>query len=300
MNRTITYQITKTYDQIRSFLKQEGYPHGILARLKEHPERLVLNHQPSVMLRTPLFPGDLLEISILEENKASSQTIPVKASLTIIYEDEDILVLNKEAGMSIHPSIHHYEDSLANAVMYHYHEEDSPFVFRCINRLDKETSGLTVIAKNPLSGALLSDMVQSRQIHRTYLALVEGNLPIDSDKEAFPHTINAPIGRCGDSIITRRIDREKGQNAITHYRVLSNKKGLSLLSIKLETGRTHQIRVHMQFIGHPLPGDYLYHPVYDKINRVALHSASLTFSHPITHEKLEFHAPLPDDMAALI
>ena len=299
MHRMICYQIECSYPKIRSFLKQKGYSQGLFARLKEHPERLLLNGHPA-RLSAPLFPGDQLQIQILEEGSSSAQVQPVFSPLHIVFEDEDLLLINKAAGMSIHPSLHHDADSLANAVSYYYQEASSPFIFRCINRLDKETSGLTLIAKNPLSAVLLSEMVQKRQIHRTYLALTEGELPIDQSPEPFPHTIDMPIGRCKDSIITRRIDPEKGQRAITHYRVLSHKKGLSLLSLKLETGRTHQIRIHMQFIGHPLPGDYLYHPVYDRISRVALHSASLTFLHPISQEPMEFHAPLPEDMAALL
>lgn len=299
MHRMISYQIEDSYPKLRSFLKQKGYSQGLLARLKEHPERLLLNGCPA-KLSAPLFPGDQLQLQILEEAIPSAQVQPRFAPLSIVFEDEDLLVINKAAGMSIHPSLHHDMDSLANAVAFYYKDASSPFLFRCINRLDKETSGLTMIAKNPLSAVLLSEMVQKRQIHRTYLALAEGELPIDDSPEPFPHTIDMPIGRCQDSIITRRIDPEKGQRAITHYRVLAHRKGLSLLSIKLETGRTHQIRIHMQFIGHPLPGDYLYHPVYDRISRVALHSASLSFLHPLSQKPMEFHAPLPEDMADLL
>ena len=299
MHRMIRYQIDSSYPKIRSFLKQKSYSQGLLARLKEHPERLLLNGHPA-RLSAPLFPGDQLLIQILEEAAPSVQVHPIFSPLSIVFEDEDLLLINKAAGMSIHPSLHHNVDSLANAVSFYYKDAGSPFIFRCINRLDKETSGLTLIAKNPLSAVLLSEMVQKRQINRTYLALTEGELPVDQSPKPFPHTIDMPIGRCDDSIITRRIDPEKGQRAITHYRVLSHKKGLSLLSLKLETGRTHQIRIHMQFIGHPLPGDYLYHPVYDRISRVAMHSASLSFLHPITQEPMEFHAALPEDMAALL
>lgn len=299
MHRSISYQAEDSYPKIRTFLKQKGFSSALLARLKENPSCLLLNGSPA-KLSAPLSQGDRLRVCVLEEKVPSDQITALPLPLDIIFEDEDLLVINKAAGMSIHPSLHHKEDSLANAVSYYYKDATSPFLFRCINRLDKETSGLTLIAKNPLSAAILSEMVQKRQIQRSYLALAEGELPIDSSPEPYPHTIDAPIGRCEDSIITRRVDPDKGQKAITHYRVLSIKKGLSLLSLKLETGRTHQIRIHMQFIGHPLPGDYLYNPVYDRISRVALHSASLTFLHPITKEALTFSAPLPDDMASLV
>lgn len=286
MNRTITYEIEKEYNSIFSFFKEKMLPHKMQVQLKQNPEQVHLNHQ-AVMLRTPLQTGDTLSLRIMETEQ--SDITPVEMSLDIIYEDQDILVVNKPAMLPIHPSINHYEDTLANGLMHYYDKEDSPFVFRCLNRLDRDTSGLTLIAKNPLSAAILSRQVKERGLHRTYMAIVEGELP-DSG------TINAPIARATDSAILREINWESGQPAITHYTCLERKNGLSLASITLETGRTHQIRVHMTSIGHPLPGDFLYNPSNKQMARQALHSTSLAFTHPITGQKLIFDAPLPEDM----
>ena len=249
----------------------------------------MLNGTP-VLLRTPLHIGDLLCLKIVEGER--SDIIATPMDLDIVYEDEDILVVNKPAGLPVHPSIQHYEDTLANGLMHYYKDADSPFVFRCINRLDRDTSGLTIIAKNPYSGAMLQRQVKNRQLHRTYIAIVEGALDATG-------TIDAPIGRREDSVILRTIDVEHGKPAITHYTCLEQKNGLSLASITLETGRTHQIRVHMASIGHPLPGDFLYNPDNRQIARQALHSARLRFVHPITGEAFDLNAPLPEDMKHL-
>ncbi len=249
----------------------------------------MLNGVP-VLLRTPLYTGDLLCLKIVEGER--SDIIATPMDLDIVYEDEDILVINKPAELPVHPSIQHYEDTLANGLMHYYKDADSPFVFRCINRLDRDTSGLTVIAKNPYSGAILQHQVKKRQLHRTYIAIVEGALDATG-------TIDAPIGRREDSVILRTIDIEHGKPAITHYTCLEQKNGFSLISITLETGRTHQIRVHMASIGHPLPGDFLYNPDNRKISRQALHSQRLSFVHPVTGTKMEFAAPMPPDMHML-
>lgn len=289
MNRTITYEIEKEYDSIFAFFKQNLIPRKIQVQLKQNPDRVLLNGK-AVMLRTPLMAGDQLTLYILEAEQ--SHITPVKMPLDIVYEDEDIVVIDKPAMLPIHPSINHYEDTLANGLMYYFQNQDSPFVFRCLNRLDRDTSGLTLIAKNPFSAAMLSRQVKERGLHRTYTAIVEGDLPDEG-------TIHAPIARVKESAILREVNYESGQPAITHYRCLERKNGLSLVSITLETGRTHQIRVHMASIGHPLPGDFLYNPSNRQIARQALHSASLSFAHPLTGEELKFVAPLPEDMRRL-
>ena len=290
MNRTITYQIEKEYESIFAFFKQNNMPHKIQVQLKQNPGQVLVNHKP-VMLRTPLHPRDTLTLHIMETEH--SDITPVEMPLDIVYEDEDILVVNKPALLPVHPSIRHYEDTLANGVMHYFQKEDSPFVFRCLNRLDRDTSGLTLIAKNPFSAAMLSRQVKNRQLHRTYVALVEGELPGSG-------TIDAPIARAKDSAILREINRESGQPAITHYTCMEKRNGLSLASITLETGRTHQIRVHMTSIGHPLPGDFLYNPSNKQMQRQALHSASLAFTHPVTGQMLTFHATIPKDMQQLL
>lgn len=240
-----------------------------------------MNHQ--------LQEGDILTIHIQEEN-SSEKIPPVQHPLDIIYEDEDLLVVDKPAGMPIHPSLNHYKNSLANALAWYFEEQGKPFIFRCINRLDRDTSGLTIVAKHMVSAGILSSMVSTRKILREYLAIVKGSV--------FPcqGTIQAPIARKADSIIERMVDWEKGEDAVTHYRVVEEKNEYTLLSLTLETGRTHQIRVHMHYLGYPLIGDFLYHPDREAINRQALHSYRLVFPHPITGETMEFTAPLPRDM----
>ncbi len=178
--------------------------------------------------------------------------------------------------------------------MYYYKEQGKPFIFRCTNRLDRDTSGLTVIAKHLVSSSILSFMAVRHEIHREYLAIVRGTVSPASG------TINAPLARTGSSIIERKVDFEHGEHAVTHYKVLKEQNQHSLVSLILETGRTHQIRVHLQYLGHPLVGDYLYNPDMEYINRQALHSWKLSFIHPITGEAMHFEAPLPEDMRKVL
>ena len=194
--------------------------------------------------------------------------------------------------MPIHPSMNNYDNTLANAVCHYYQTQGIPYTFRCVNRLDRDTTGLTILAKHLISSAILNSEVSVRGISREYLAIVKGFTEDEG-------TVNAPIGRKEGSTIERQIDELYGETAITHYKRLAYQDGLSLLSLKLETGRTHQIRVHMKSIGHPLIGDFLYNPDFTKINRQALHSYRLRFTHPVTKKPLVFTAPLPEDMQAL-
>lgn len=252
------------------------------------PQSILINGQWEYMKHI-LQPGEILTVHVQEE-VSSGKIPPVELPLDIVYEDEDILVVNKPADMPIHPSLNNYYNSLANALAWYFEQQNKPFVFRCINRLDRDTSGLTIIAKHILSAGILSSMVAQRAIHREYLAVVRGEIiPTQG-------TIDAPIGRKGDSIIERMVDYEKGEHAVTHYQLAEYKNGHSLLSIHLETGRTHQIRVHMKHIGFPLIGDYLYNPDMEYMQRQALHSHRLQFTHPITGENMDFTAPLPTDM----
>lgn len=289
MQRTFYYKIEEAYhgQTISSYLKGKGYPHAVMVHLKKTPEGILLNGQWEYV-NTRLSSGDFLEIRLIEES--SSQNIqPLYAPFSIVYEDADILVVNKPANMPIHPSINHYEHTLANAVCYYYENQGIPYTFRCANRLDKDTTGLTIIAKHMLSSAILSQDVANRAVHRKYLAIVKG------ETNNFG-TIDAPIGRKDASAILRVIDYTHGEKAITHYEKIASKKGYTLLSLQLETGRTHQIRVHMASIGHPLIGDYLYHEASTELPRQALHSYCLEFYHPITKNLLNFTAPLPSDM----
>ena len=203
-------------------------------------------------------------------------------------------MIDKPAGMPVHPSQGHYENTLANAIAWYYRNEETPFVFRAVNRLDRDTSGLILLAKNPYSSCILSEAVKDHAIHREYAAVVSG-------KTDSSGTIDLPIARKDGSTIERVCDPKRGEAAVTHYQTIAYNKDadLSFIRLLLETGRTHQIRVHMKAIGHPLPGDFLYCPDYRLIDRQPLHSTYLSFSHPATGEKLEFSAPLPQDMQNL-
>ncbi|MDD6812421.1 MAG: RluA family pseudouridine synthase [Lachnospiraceae bacterium] len=297
MTRTLTYSITTNQENmtIGQFLKAQGYSRQNIIALKKLPDSILVNGRWEYVTYS-LKAGEQLTI-IIQEDASSEKIVPVKLPLSIIYEDEDMLVVNKPANMPIHPSLNNYENTLANAVAYYYKEQNLPFVFRCINRLDRDTTGLTILAKNMLSAGILSEMISRREIKREYLALADG-IGI-SPKSG---TIDAPIARIDGSTIERCVDFEKGERAVTHYEVLNEsvKNNLSLINLWLETGRTHQIRVHMKYIGHPLIGDFLYHPGNTQISRQALHAHRLTLLHPITKQPLCFTAPLPDDMEAFL
>ena len=295
MNRTFVYTINHDAEglTISAYLKSLDYSSQNLIELKKMPESVLVNNQ-WVYLNHHLQSGDVLTIHIREE-VSSAKIVPVCLPLDIVYEDEDLMVVNKPADMPIHPSMNNYENSLANALAYYFACQNKPFVFRCINRLDRDTSGLTLIAKHMVSAGMLSAMVADKKnggIIREYRAIVRGSLPAPLG------TINAPIARKEGSVLERIVD-PSGEEAITHYQVIEEQNGHSLISLILETGRTHQIRVHMKHLGYPLIGDYLYNPDMEHISRQALHSYRLCFTHPITKEPMEFTAPLPPDMARI-
>ncbi|MDD2972037.1 MAG: RluA family pseudouridine synthase [Lachnospiraceae bacterium] len=291
MERIFQYTITES-DNLRPiglFLKSMGYSSQNLISLKKLDEGILLNDTP-VYINEKLHTHDVLTIHI-KELESSPRIRPVPLPLDILYEDSDLVIVNKPSNMPIHPSQNNHDNTLANAIMHYYNEQEIPYVFRCINRLDRDTSGLTILAKHMLSGNLLSTMVQNREIKREYLAIAKG-IPVPDIG-----VINAPIARTVDSTIERCVACH-GEAAVTHYKVLETNhgRGICLLSLWLETGRTHQIRVHLKHIGHPLLGDFLYNPDMRYIHRQALHSHRLTFTHPITRELMTFTAPLPDDM----
>ena len=294
MERTLNYTTENliTSMPVSHFLKQKGFSSQNLVQLKKNPDAVLANEVPCFMNHV-LHPGDTLTLHI-REARSSEKIPPVELPLDIVYEDEDLMVINKPAGMPIHPSMNNYYNSMANALAYYFDQQNRPFVFRCINRLDRDTSGLTIVAKHYVSAGMLSAMIANKAasgITREYLAIVKGSVQPPEG------TITAPLGRKEGSIIERTIDFEKGESAITHYKVLDEKNGHSLVSLILETGRTHQIRIHMKHLGYPLIGDYLYNPDMGRIQRQALHAWKLSFVHPITGEKMQFTAPLPEDMA---
>ena len=294
MNRTINYEISESEAGLRveQYLKRKGYSSQNLAAIKRMPKSILVNGVHYYMRQT-LASSDRLTIHITE-TKCSEKIPPVKLPLDIIYEDEDIIVINKPAGMPIHPSLNNYYNTLANALAWYYQEQNKPFIFRCCNRLDRDTSGLTVVAKHLVSAGILSAMTGRREVHREYLAITAGHVMPESG------TIDAPLGRKSGTIIERTVDWEAGEPAVTHYQLVSSNERHSLIALKLETGRTHQIRIHMKYLGYPLIGDYLYNPDMSCIGRQALHSHRLSFPHPITGKIMDFQASLPADMQAVL
>lgn len=289
MKRVFSYKIQEDFNNcaLSLFLKEQQYSSQIITHLKRTENGILLNGEWA-RVRDILHTNDTLTIQLIE-TESSENIVATPLPLHIIYEDEDILIINKSANTPIHPSQGNYDNTLANAVAYYYQQKGETFTYRCINRLDRDTTGLLILAKHMYSASLLSNMVQRREIHREYLAVATGNVPTEG-------TIVAPIGRVDGSTIERQVDELNGDYACTHYKNLLFKNGYSLVSLKLDTGRTHQIRVHMKHIGHPLPGDFLYNPDYAVIRRQALHSHKLVFVHPITKKEMTFTAELPEDM----
>ena len=234
--------------------------------------------------------GDIIEIAIPEtrETEAIAQNIPIE----VMYEDDHLIVINKQRGMVVHPAVGHYDGTLVNALLAHCGEslsgiggEMRPGI---VHRIDKDTSGLLIVAKNDKAHLSLSAQLADRSLSRTYDAVVLGRID-DAGK------VDAPIGRSSK-------DRKKmavvsgGRNAVTHYTPISYVNGYSHIQCKLETGRTHQIRVHMASIGHPVAGDPLYGPKNDKtkLGGQCLHASKLRFVHPVSGENMEICSPLPD------
>ena len=281
--------IQKTVEQ---FLLSNGYSAALIRRLR-HTEQSILKNGIPVYTTYRLDEGDSLAVTLPEEH-GSENIVPVPMDLDIRYEDRDLLVVNKAAGIPIHPSQGNHDNTLANGIAWYLGEKGEAATYRAINRLDRDTTGLLILARHALSACMLSEMVRTHAIRRCYLAAASGLVPPEG-------VIDAPIARTCDSTIERCVDFERGDSARTHYRTLCYNRDTdcSLVELRLETGRTHQIRVHMKHIGHPLPGDFLYNPDYRLNGRQALHSWQLDFIHPIKKEPLHFEAPLPEDMRRL-
>ncbi|WP_314057258.1 RluA family pseudouridine synthase [Shuttleworthella satelles] len=312
MKRILTYENELNYDSIYDWLREKmRFPRSIVAALRSGEQDYRVNGKKPVLWQ-PLPAGSRIQI-ILEDRK-SSAFAPVNLPLNIIYEDEDILLIDKPAGMPSHPSMNHQKDTLANAVLYYYQKQGIPFVFRIANRLDMDTSGLVAVSKNSLAAARVKQMIDKRQIHREYLCIVEGSFSADSsltkrdfaemrydaDGKMIGGRIWAPISRREGSVLERRVNASDGQTALTDFEIIQEGAKYSLLRVWLGTGRTHQIRVHMNYLGHPLPADYLYHPVYQDISRQPLHSAKLRFPHPVSGRQMCFESRLPADMRHLL
>lgn len=234
-----------------------------------------------------------LNLEEISENIVSNSDI----NLDIIFEDEAMLIVNKSAGVPVHPSANHFNDSLSNAVQYYFSTINLKRKIRPVNRLDKDTSGLVIFAKNEYVQELLIKQMKSNVFKKEYFAILTGNLEKENG------TIDAPISRKENSIIEREVNKT-GLTAITHFQLIKNftykNTSLCLVKFVLETGRTHQLRVHSKYIGHPILGDSLYGVGNDLISRQALHAYKISFIHPIKKEPLEFEVPLPKDILKIL
>lgn len=295
MRRTFTYPVPDEMEAAKPTVEQlllsHGYSRHLIIDLKKAADGLTVGKN-QVYVTHRMEPGEILTVRLPQEH-SSENIVPTRMPLDIVYEDDDIILLNKSSNVPIHPSQGNFSNSLANGMAWYFAQKGVPFTFRVINRLDRDTTGLLILAKHALSACILSDMIKNRRIHRTYLAAVCGIL-----QEPEWKTVNAPIARVDGSTIERQVDFACGESAVTHYRTRSCRPdlGASLLELTLETGRTHQIRVHMKHLGYPLFGDFLYNPDYRYIQRQSLHSWKLAFDHPITGKPLLFRTELPDDM----
>lgn len=264
---------------------------GLIKRLKFH-QGIYLDGVP-VFVNVRVQRGQMVEVRLHDEDKVQEKHQAIDGPVDVRYEDEDILIVSKEAPLPSIESAKQQGDTLEGR-MYHYFRHVPDYVYRPVNRLDKGTSGLMVIAKNSFAQQKLQKDLHTDSFVRRYLAVVEGVLPEKEGVVRLPIALETPWG-------IKRIIREDGKNAVTYYKVLKVHRGRSLVQLQLETGRTHQIRVHMEALGCPIVGDYVYGKDADEIpGRFALHSCYVRLVHPVTGEWVEADAPLPAELEALL
>ena len=279
------------YANIRQVLINEfNLSNRLILRLKR-ANQIYLNNIPT-HIHHELNLNDIILVDISFEEECEN-IVPTKMDLDILYEDDGLLIVNKAPNIPVHPSLNHYEDSLSNGVKYYFNSIGLKRKIRPINRLDKDTSGIVLFAKNEYIQECLIKQMKSNKFEKEYLALVDGI--VTKDKQ----TIIVPIARKDSSIIERCI-RDDGDYAETDIELVNTYANYSLIKCKLKTGRTHQIRVHTNYIGHPILGDTLYGKSSSLINRQALHAYKVKFIHPITKEHVQIECTLPQDMLTLI
>ncbi|GAB4073968.1 RluA family pseudouridine synthase [Barrientosiimonas marina] len=272
---------------VRTYLQREKRFSKRLLKQVIHGGTIQVNHATTTA-RHILKDGDVLSIRLPEEKKGAMMT-PEKMPLAILYEDDAVLVLNKPAGRASIPSINHSSGTMANGVLAYYAEKGLPYTFHIVTRLDRNTSGVMLVAKHSWSHSLLAEAQRNGVVEPTYYTIIEGHL---KQKQG---SISAPIGRKDGSIIERTV-RSDGKKALTHYQVVKETTEHTCVLVRLVTGRTHQIRVHFAHMGHPIAGDDLYGGALSFFKRQALHCYQLTFVHPVSSERMTFNAELADDL----
>ena len=289
----LSYQIDKDehYDNVLHVLKEQFLLSDRLITKLKKANKIYLNDIPTYTKKSVTM-GDTVSV-LIDFEEDNSNIVASNIPLNIIYEDDYLLVINKPANIAIHPSILHFDNSLSNGVKFYFDKLGLKKKIRIVNRLDRNTSGIVVFAKNEYIQECLIKQMKTKELKKEYLAIAKGILKSKSD------TLNFPIARKEGSIIERTVSSD-GDSAITHYDVVKEFNNLSLVHIVLETGRTHQIRVLFSYIGHPILGDTLYGSPSKLINRQALHSYKLTFIHPITKKVLSLEVPLPNDIENII
>ena len=290
----ITYTIEENNKTIKQILKERLFiSDRLLTFLKKNSLILYNNDKiTNLNILARLNSTVTVDLNFEEDN---NNIVPIKMDLKIIYEDEALLIIDKPAGIPVHPSILHYTNSLSNGVKYYFDSINLKKKIRPVNRLDRNTSGIVIFAKNQYIQECLIHQMQTKEFKKTYLAVVEGHL------KKLNGTIDAPITRKENSIIERCV-AENGEKSITHYKVLKQnfEKNYDIVECLLETGRTHQIRVHLSYIVHPLIGDTLYGNNSKYISRQALHAYKVEFIHPITNKLTQFTSDLPKDFVSFI
>lgn len=261
-----------------------GFSRRIITQLKREPEHILLNGT-HIRMVDPVHTGDTVTV-ILEEQVILRGNPSLQVG--VVYEDQDIILFDKPPAMPVHPSFAHKDDTLGNFFAYHTQKQGETISFRPVNRLDTDTTGLCLTAKNSLAASVLA-----HQVEKEYTAVLSGELPWEQGEIRFPIARDPviPIKRCVDP---------KGQDSITRYQVIDQENGYTLVRVKLLTGRTHQIRVHFSYLGYPLAGDRMYGGDLSRIDRQALCCTRMKFAHPVSGEKMDFQIEMGQDMKVLL
>ena len=294
MKKNMTYRIEEGNITIKDFLLSNNISSKAISTLKKQVDGILVNGKVQ-FTNYKLQPNDILSIN-LDENNDYENIIATKMDLNILYEDDDIVIVNKSADITVHPSKKYFTNSLVNGLTYYYQNKNMDVKLHCITRLDKETSGCVLFAKNRIAANCLSNMVKQKEISKTYLSLASGKV----SKQHF--LISAPISRISKGNILRCVDFQTGKEALTECFLLEYypSNDISLLKCLLHTGRTHQIRVHLQYINHPIVSDSLYNKSCNLLLRQGLHCYNIKFIHPISHQLIDVTSQLPADLKQVL